>query len=219
MEIGIEMDINKVRIANLKRIIHDEYGNSVHNFATKLGRDSSQFYNIFKGRRSFGQNLARDLEVLLKIPPYTLDKSSDEETIVDKIMFIPPYGIDKSADSDLAELNNNVFVIEKSIIKNSDWQINKLYGLIADGEAMSPTIRHKGKVIIDISQTKIVDGNIYALAKNNEIFLRRVFHQIGSQGYEAKADNEKYGKIDFKTSGNIKVLGLVVYLIGQSLVI
>jgi phage repressor protein C with HTH and peptisase S24 domain len=219
MTAGTKMDINKIRIANLKRIIHDEYNDSVHKFANTIGKDSGQFYRLFNGGRSLGQILARKLEILLKIPPYSLDKSSDEETMVDQIMFIPPYYIDASVASDATKLKDNIFVIEKSIIKNSNWQIDKLYGFIANGEAMSPTIRHNGKVIVDCSQTKIVDGNIYALSKNNEIFLRRVFHQIGSQGYEAKADNDKYGKIDFKPGGTVKVLGLVVYLIGQSLVI
>ncbi|MCE3268989.1 MAG: hypothetical protein K0R49_1241 [Burkholderiales bacterium] len=214
MSIGIKVDINIVRITNLKRIINDEYGNSINNFATKLGRDSSQFYNIFKGRRSFGQNLARDLEILLKIPPYSLDKSTEEETLIDKVMLIPQYIIKGSADT--ASINGSIFVIEKSIVKNSNWQINQLFGLNADGEAMSPTIRHNGKIIIDASQTNIIEGNIYALSKNNEIFIRRIFRQIGSNSYEAKADNEKYGKIDLNR--DIAILGLVVYLLGQSLV-
>ncbi|MCC2644729.1 MAG: Peptidase S24-like [Burkholderiales bacterium] len=81
---------------------------------------------------------------------------------------------------------------------------------------MSPTIRHNGKIIIDASQTNIIEGNIYALSKNNEIFIRRTFRQIGSSSYEAKADNEKYGKIDLNR--DIAILGLVVYLLGQPLV-
>ncbi|HLX53608.1 MAG TPA: S24/S26 family peptidase, partial [Aquella sp.] len=175
---------------------------------------NSHFYTIFSGNRSFGQNLARQLEVLLNIPPYTLDESPEAKTILEKVMFIKAFG---EANNDSAETSNNIFVIEKSKIKNSSWQIDKIYGFIMDGESMSPTIENGSKVIIDTSKTKIEDGKVYALSKNNEIFLRRVLRQPGSTSYIARCDNEKYGKIEFKTDGDIKVIGRVVYLLNQEL--
>jgi len=211
------MDINKVRIANLKYIIHEKHNDSIHQFAKTVGRYSSHFYSIFNGQRSFGQNLARNLEGLLNIPPYSLDQSPDEEAKIDKIMFIPAYGTVDSSDTETAEATDDIFIIEKSLIKNSDWQIDKIYGFIMDGESMSPTIENGSKVIVDTSKTKIEDGKVYALSKNNQIFLRRVLCQIGGSGYEAKSDNEKYGKIEFKTGGDIKVVGRVVYLLGQEI--
>lgn len=212
-----EMDINQIRIANLKRIILEDYGDSVHRFAKAIGRHSSQFYALFNGERSFGQNLARDLEIELKIPKMTLDRSADEETIIDQVMFIPPYSTDISLQTSLKETANNIFVIEKFIAKRNNWQLDKFYGLIMDDESMSPTIQYNSKVLIDTSATKIENGKIYALSKNNEIFLRRVFRQLGSTAYEAKSDNEKYGTTTFKTDGSIKVIGRIVCLLNQIL--
>ncbi|MCC2625393.1 MAG: hypothetical protein K0R14_1266 [Burkholderiales bacterium] len=214
------MDINEIRIANLKQIILKDYGNSIQKFATTVGRHNSHFYSIFSGRRSFGQNLARQLEETLNIAPYSLDQSEEVKSLFDSVLFVPAYGVDEhSADfSDtLTKVSNDIFVIEKAKIKNSNWQVNKLYGLIMDDESMQPTIKDGSKIIIDSSQTTLKDGKIYALSKNNEIFIRRVSRQLGGTGYIAQCDNEKYGKVEFKDGKDITVIGRVVYLLGQEI--
>jgi len=211
------MNINKIRIANLRRIISEDYGNSIHQFAKKNGRHSSQFYNLFKGDRSFGQKLARDLELLLNLAPLSLDKSPDEETILDIIALIPQYNTNTLTNTSLIEIANNVFVIEKSVIEYHNWQIDKLHGFIMHDESMSPTIPLKSKILIDISQTKIDDGKIYTLSKNEEIFIKRVFRQVGGDGYEAKSDNENHGSICFKPDQDVNVIGRVICLLDRIL--
>lgn len=211
------MNINKTRIANLKRIIFEDYNNSIHQFATRIGRHSSQFYNLFSGDRSFGQKLARDLEILLNLTPLTLDKSSDEETIIDKIAVIPEYNINTRINSDSAEIANNIFVIEKSVIEYHGWPMSNLQGLIVNDESMSPTIPPGGKVLVDTSQVKINDGNIYALSKDNEIFIQRVFHLENNIKYEAKPDNIEYEPIQFKLNHDINIVGRVLCVLNKIL--
>ncbi|HLX53186.1 MAG TPA: S24 family peptidase, partial [Aquella sp.] len=187
------MNINKIRITNLKRIIFEDYNNSIHRFAKKIGRHSSQFYNLFKGDRSFGQKLARDLELLLNLEPLSLDKSPDEKAIIDKIVLIPAFHKSTLTNNNLAETTKNIFAIEKSVIECHNWRIDKLYGFITNDDSMLPTIPPNSKILIDISQTKIDDGKIYVLSKNNEIFIKRVFCLTKNIEYEAKSDNEKHG--------------------------
>ncbi|MCC2625723.1 MAG: hypothetical protein K0R14_1596 [Burkholderiales bacterium] len=210
------MDVNHIRITNLKRIISENYGGSIHKFAKENGRHSSQFYNLFKGDRSFGQKLARALEVSLKLAPLTLDKSPDEEVIMDKIALIKQYNTNTPLDNSKTKISNDVFAIEKNIIDAHGWQIDQLHGIIMHDESMVPTIPHKGKVLIDTSQTEITDGKIYTLAKDNDIFIKRVFHKDGS-GFEAKSDNEQYGSLCFTSDKEINVIGRVLCLLNKIL--
>ncbi|HLX53338.1 MAG TPA: S24/S26 family peptidase [Aquella sp.] len=211
------MDVNKIRITNLKRIISENYNNSIHRFAKEIGRHSSQFYNLFRGDRSFGQKLARDLELALKLAPLTLDKSPDEKTIMDKIALIKQYNTNTSIDTNLAKMSTDIFAIEKAIIETHGWQIDKLHGFIMDGESMSPTIPHNSKVLIDTSQTKIDDGKIYTLSKNNEIFIKRVFRKVNGKGYVAKSDNGQDETIYFGADKDINVIGRVLCLLNKML--
>ncbi len=211
------MDLNQARIDNLKRIIREDHNDSIQEFALKIGKHNSHIYSIFSGRRSFGQNLARQLEKTLNIPQYSLDQSEEAKSLFDRIMFVSAYGRDKSSANNPTDINSEIFPIEKSITKKSGWQNDKLYGLIMDDASMAPTIGEGCKVIIDALQTTIKDGKVYALSKNNEIFIRRVSRQLSGNGYIAQCDNEKYGKIEFKDGGNITIIGRVVYLLGQEI--
>lgn len=211
------MNMNKIRIANLRRIISESYNNSIHCFAKKNGRHSSQFYNLFKGDRSFGQKLARDLELLLKLAPLSLDKSPDEESILDKIALIPSYLINTMTNDNLNEISNDIFAIEKSIIEYHNWRIDKLYGFTMNDESMYPTILYNSKLLIDTSQNSIDNGKIYVLSKNNEFFIKRVFCLIDNIEYEAKSDNEKHGVIKFRPDHDLSIIGRVLCLLNQVL--
>jgi hypothetical protein len=212
-----KMDINEIRIANLKRIIYEDYNNSIQKFALEIGKHNSHIYGIFSGRRSFGQNLARQLEETLNIPLYSLDQSEEIKSLFDSILFVPAYGTNEFSGDTSTEINNEIFAIEKSKVKKSGWQISKLFGLVMDDATMVPTIAEGSKVAIDTSQTTIKDGKVYALSKNNQIFIRRVSRQLSSNGYIAQCDNEKYGKVEFKSGSDITIIGRVVYLLGQEI--
>jgi hypothetical protein len=208
------MDINNIRIINLKRIIAKDYGNSIHQFAKEIGRHSSQFYNLFKGDRSFGQKLARDLELCLHLSPLALDKSPNEEIITDKIVILSHYNTNIPNPT---KIDNHIFPIEKSIIETHGWPVNKLYGIIMDDESMLPTITPGSKVLIDTSQTKVDNGKIYAISKKNKILIKRVFHKLGNEVYEAKPDNKQYEEIQFKTDSDVNIIGRVLCLLTHPL--
>jgi hypothetical protein len=215
--IGVKLNINKIRITNLKRIISEDYNNSIHAFAKKIDRHSSQFYNLFKGDRSFGQKLARDLELLLNLPPLSLDKSPDEKTIIDKVVLIPPYPNPASNKSAPNLAPDSIFAIEKSIIEHHNWQIEKLHGVIMSDGSMTPTIPLDSKVLVDTSQVTINSGKIYALANDNDILIKRVFCNPNNCGYAAKSDNAHYSDIYFENDSEFNVVGRVLCLLNQIL--
>ncbi|MCC2645564.1 MAG: putative phage repressor [Burkholderiales bacterium] len=208
------MNINKTRITNLKRIILENYNNSIHQFAKSIGRHSSQFYNLFKGDRSFGQKLARNLEVRLNLPALSLDKSSLEETIINKILIIPHLNI--NALDDYTPISNKIFTLEKAIAEHHGWSIDKLRGLIINDESMSPIITLGSKIIIDISQKRLYDDKIYVLSQNNKIFIKRIFHLADNILYEARSDNIGYETIKFR-SDQINIIGRVLCILNKIL--
>jgi len=204
------MKISDIRLAKIKELIQDM--GSQADFANKIKRTPQQVSAWLKQEKSIGEKIARHIEHECGLDIGYLDKLLDQKSVADKVLLIPML---KSSISKLDKDSSNLFPVDKVLIKSLGRKPDTLYIFTANGESMSPTIKHNSITLVDTSQAKILDGKIDALSKNNEIFLRRVFHQIGNTGYEAKSDNEKYGKIVFKDGGHVKVIGRVVYLLCQ----
>ncbi|MCW3604448.1 S24 family peptidase, partial [Burkholderia cenocepacia] len=59
------------------------------------------------------------------------------------------------------------------------------------GESMEPYLFHGDSVLIDVSQTTILDGRIYALIFEDEQFVKQVFKEPGG-GLTLHSFNERY---------------------------
>jgi len=205
--------IVKLRLQNTIAIVNTSFNGNWTAFAAKIGKARSYVSDIKNGHKlQFTEKLARIIEEKCGLPEKFLDRIPGEKPLEDKVLLIPRL---KSSTTKTSKDSSDLFAVDKALIKSLGWTLTNLCILTASGESMSPTIKHNSIALIDTSQTKTLEGKIYALSKNSEIFLRRVFRQIGGSGYEAKSDNEKYGNLAFKDGGNVKVIGRVVYLLGQ----
>lgn len=67
------MDVAQIRRANLRKYVHSHFGGNKSAFSRKLNRVPSFFNDLFAGRKSFGEKLARDLESSIGLAPGALD--------------------------------------------------------------------------------------------------------------------------------------------------
>lgn len=212
--------IVKIRLQNTIAMVNTMFNGNWTAFAAKIEKARSYVSDIKNGHKlQFTEKLARLIEEKCDLPEKFLDKTPGEKPLEDKVQQIPLYNLNhfKLTRTGFDQKPNDTFPIDLVTMEEFHWKPKNLLVFIVNGESMSPTIQHNSKVLIDTSQLKVEDGKIYALSKNNEIFLRRVFRQVGSNGYEAKSDNEKYGKIDFNDDSDVKVIGRAIYLLGQEI--
>lgn len=92
---------------------------------------------------------------------------------------------------------------------------SKLVGYLYKGDTMSPTIGNDAVVIVDKQHNQLIDGAVYALLINGELFIRRI--QRLPTGLRIISDNPKYSAFDIsqeqlKERDFFSVIGQVIYV-------
>ena len=90
----------------------------------------------------------------------------------------------------------------------------KLKAAYIRGDSMTPFLNSGDTVLIDISDTDVVDGEVYAICYDDEWFVKRVFQVPG--GLVLRSDNPKYPPIEVvgERLSMITILGHVVWRAG-----
>lgn len=93
---------------------------------------------------------------------------------------------------------------------------NKLAAMHTSGESMEPTIHDGDSVLVDISQTKVLDGNVYALWYEGGERVKRLFTLPGG-GLRIASDNPRHQPIDLapERAGDVRIIGRVVHRSGM----
>lgn len=92
---------------------------------------------------------------------------------------------------------------------------NKLAAMRAAGDSMEPTIHDGDSLLIDTSQTNVVDGKVYALWYDGGERVKRLFRLPGG-GLRIKSDNPEHGSIELGADygGHVRIIGRVVHRSG-----
>lgn len=91
----------------------------------------------------------------------------------------------------------------------------KLAAMRASGVSMEPTIHDGDSLLIDTSQTSVVDGKVYALWYDGGERVKRLFRLPGG-GLRIKSDNPEHGSIELGPdyAGHVRIIGRVVHRSG-----
>lgn len=223
------IDVNTIRITNLKKIVDVEFNGSLNLLAKNIGKSVNIFYLIQRGERKFGENLARQVEEKLNLPTGTLDKTegSDEnisltasQTINENIAQIAEYStqlISSKGELSQKDIISTILIDNKLLKSLFIEQIDSVVGFTINDNSMQPELAARSRILVDTSVNTLINGNIYALCKNNEVFFRRVFKEIGANQYQAKADNPIHENVYFTLDNDVKVIGAVIALVSKRL--
>lgn len=103
-----------------------------------------------------------------------------------------------------------------------NWWLNEraidashLVGYLYKGDTMSPTIGNDAVVIVDKQHNQLIDGAVYAILINGELFIRRI--QRLPTGLRIISDNPKYSAFDISQDqinerDFLSVIGQVIYV-------
>lgn len=119
----------------------------------------------------------------------------------------------------LLDMNNQSTDLSYSL---PNWWLNEraidasqLVGYLYKGDTMSPLIGNDAVVIVNKQQNQLIDGAVYALLINDELFIRRI--QRLPTGLKIISDNQKYSAFDIsqeqlKERDFLAVIGQVIYI-------
>lgn len=93
---------------------------------------------------------------------------------------------------------------------------NKLAAMTADGDSMETTIYDGDSLLVDTSQTDVVDGKVFALWYDGGERVKRLFRLPGG-GLRIKSDNSEHPTIEVpaSTMEHVRILGRVVHRSGR----
>ena len=84
--------------------------------------------------------------------------------------------------------------------------------VIANGDAMTPTINDKDIVIVDTSIKKTTNSGLYLFNIQNELFIKRLAVNKFSNCADIISDNPLYPPIKVKDTDNISCLGKIIFI-------
>ncbi|MGC2857144.1 S24 family peptidase [Novispirillum sp. DQ9] len=92
---------------------------------------------------------------------------------------------------------------------------NHLAVVQAMGESMEPVIRSGDDVLLNLNETAVADGGIYALIVNDTLVIKRCF--MGPDGIEIRSDNPASPSWTVRRAemGDLRVVGRAVLRIGR----
>ena len=160
--VNMTKDIHDIRVENLKSFIAKTFNGSINAFAKSIDKNASQFYNLFKKERTFGENLARDLERKLELGLGYFDQPGGGDN---DLSYIPEYSIKLSAGKGCEVIDENIIrqiPLLKSELKSMGLHESNLVIFTIDGESMMASLFSGERVLIDTSNKQPIDNRIFA---------------------------------------------------------
>ena len=212
------MNIEKIRRDNLHRYIMENFKN-IRKFTIHYTVNYGNIYSMLKGERPFGERIARELETKIGLSAGFLDQE-DALLSATNDKKIPIFNNKLSAGQGNKVFDEEIIgyhLLNINDLKNEGLEVKNLCVFFVRGDSMTPEIQDGSKVLVDTSQTTLTDNKIYAIAVDNEIFIKKIFKDLSSDKIILRSENNTYPDKIFKTTQELRVIGRVVYLLGKRL--
>lgn len=194
------MDIKDIRRAALQRLVDSRCGGSKAEYGRRYGIDPTYLSQLLTGHRSIGEKSARKLEAAAGVDDGYLDNpinaglsqdqaadmagagvrayDSLDELDPEAYAFVPIYDIKLSAGNGVSNLTWVAREDEEQIAFRRGWyrkkglSPDKLRAMYVRGRSMEPALSDWDTVLIDVTDTDIIDGDIYALVYRHQFYIK-----------------------------------------------
>ncbi len=240
----MKMTIYDIRRELLASILATKFKGKQIALSEATGIAPSLISRYLNGTKNIGEDVRNKIEEALGLPSLTLDGISNHVTFYGEEVSIAqnphsetPIALWES-ESDLEPgfvfvprmtirlaAGDGCEVIEESEkdkrqafraewIRTLGLDAKKLVCMNAQGDSMIPEINDGDSLLVDRSQTQIIDGKIYAIRFGNSLKVKRLYKTLsGVLIQSANADKNKYRDEEITGSNleHIEVLGRVVW--------
>lgn len=198
--------------------------------AARLGTSRAYVSGILKPDRRFGEKAARSIEKKLLMPSGFLDTDGTRmapistwerpEDLPDGVYALVPRvsvklsageGVEAVIEEDLPALAFRESWLRKKHVTSR----KNLRVLEVKGGSMEPYLHEGDVVLIDMGQTTIIDGEVYALRYGDELRIKRLSKRFDG-GLIIRSDNPRYPEevIAPTDAEHVRVLGLMIWRAG-----
>lgn len=171
-------------------------------------KEKSLFSQLLNGKSSFGERVSRRLEKDYGMPPFFLDGFDLGSHPLQESADIPYGYIDhranythitvydvQPADGERSLMwierpNDGPVLIKKSGLRQKPMSPQTCRALYIRGDSMQPELNDWDIVIIDTSETDIIDGEVYAVTYKGQLFIKKLIR--GSEGIQLISANPLY---------------------------
>lgn len=178
---------------------------SIADVARKSNRDPAQLWGMIKGKRPFGERIARALEEELGLPngyfdagPATTNQDAQEVSSWAKVPLI--------AWEDAKKHKDYVFTMHKNN--------GRCFGVSITDDSMVPTLRAGDVALVD-PDIKPTPGNVVIATINGATMIGR-YKQKSLTTFEICADNANYPSVS-STEADIRIIGTVYQMLINAL--
>lgn len=198
---------------------------SMADLARRIGSGRAYVSLLFREDRHFGEKAARSIEIKLHLPKGYLDATSHQPTSVtawdkpddldaDVFALVPRVEVSLSA-------GNGALVDHEQPLPplafRRDWLQRKgvtsrasLRVCSVKGRSMEPALMDGDVVLIDLGQTSIQDGEIYAIRYGDEIKIKRLFKTLDG-GIKLHSDNAEFPPEVVRPSHSFGIIGMKIW--------
>lgn len=223
-----EKQMAEVRRENLRRWMaaRDMTGSQL---AEKIGSGRAYASLLFNPNRYFGEKAARNIEEKLRMPRGYLDgiakgvmATADwvrADEIDDEVAaLVKQVGLAIAPDGSLQDVQARLPPLpfqKRWLIERGVTLADRLRILHVSSGGMEPYIRSGDCVIVDMAQSAIRDGGVYAIRHGGEIRFRRLFGTVDG-GLQLHSDNPSHPSesLSSEAASRLVVVGLVIWRAG-----
>lgn len=138
-----------------------------------------------------------------------------------EFVLIPRLGVHLSAGHGCEQVEIELLEKQPQAFR-ADWirkkhlQPKKLASMTADGDSMEERIQHGDALVVDTSQTDVMDGKVYALWYDGGERVKRLYRLPGGV-LRIQSDNPKHPTIEVPASEmeHVRIIGRVVHVSGE----
>ncbi|MBR7002090.1 MAG: LexA family transcriptional regulator [Neisseriaceae bacterium] len=149
------------------------------------------------------------------IPPQSPIAVTEEYDYTHTHLMIARYEVNLSAGNGTAQWieqkNKDPLIFRQSWFDKHHFSPNDLRAMTVKGDSMTPVLENGDTVIIDISDTEIIDGEIYAVAFKEKLYIKELRHTENGISMISKNSDYEVMHINEKDAHRFFVLGRKVW--------
>lgn len=177
------MDILETRRAILRAFIAERFGGNQTAFARAVGRQPDYISRCLSGKKNLGEELVREFERLLHLPPYYFDGLGARQTLSDGPVYNVPRG-NRIPVVGAARLGDNGHFVELEYpAGHGDGYLDipsndpNAYALRCEGDSMSPRIKHGEFVIVEPGHAVAPGDEVVVKASDGRVMVKTYLYR------------------------------------------
>ncbi len=207
-----------------------ELGLSQAELAKKAGIPQSTIAQIENGRNKSTKKIIELADVLRVTPNFLINGIDDVSVppasasvgvyeyaheLPEGYVKIPMYDVNLSAGVGnatwIVRENDEPIVFRENWLKRHGYTANELKGMYVKGDSMQETLYNMDTVVINIADTEIIDGEIYAANFKNSLYIKEIRRH--EDGIYLISRNKDYEPISVTNSDgeSFQILGRMVW--------